>query len=117
LEAGGVSVQLRDPSGTVEKHSGIIELDSERGKELGFTSDRFGGYLWESDERITISFIISHARGNFRNLAETILALGKEVAVQTPMPRMAQIVRRAGYIHTVEDDPQMGAVDVWVLKP
>jgi hypothetical protein len=27
--------------------------------------------------------------------------------VQTPMPRMAQIVRRAGYIHTVEGDPQI----------
>lgn len=96
---------------------GMISLDSIRGRELGFTSDRFDGYLWESAERITISFIVSKERGNFRQLVATILALGKEVAVPTPFPNMERILRKNGYTQTFEHDGDFGPVEVWILKP
>ena len=99
-------------------HNGIIEMDSNRGKELGFTSEHFshGSYLWEDRSRITISFIASRAKDNFRRLAETILATGKEIAIPTPLPMMERIVRKAGYKHTIENDPVMGPVEIWLMR-
>lgn len=98
---------------------GIIEMDSERGKELGFTSERFshGSYLWDTPGRVTVSFIASRARGNFRDLVGRILAEGKEVAVPTPLPAMAGIVRRNGYVRILEEHEMGGAVEVWILRP
>ena len=100
-------------------YEGMIALDTPRACELGFTSDRFGGgsYLWEREDRVTISFVHSLARGNFRALVDAILAAGKEVAVPTPLPRMEQIVRKCGYEYTVEPHELGGSVDVWLLKP
>lgn len=97
--------------------NGIIELDSARGKQLGFTSDRFGfgSYLWDSPGRVTVSFIVSHAKGNFRLLVNAILAEGKEIAVPTPFPEMQRILTKNGYRHTVESDEEVGPVDVWVF--
>lgn len=78
---------------------GMIALDSERGKQFGFTSDKFSkdSYLWKSDRQVVVSFIESKARGNFRALAETILSQGFSVVVPTPLGRMKEIVRKAGY--------------------
>lgn len=92
---------------------GIINLDDESAKILGFTSDRFDGYLWRSGPAIIISFIASHARGNFRALVERIVELGLRVDVPTPLGRMQSILRRNGYKRRVEHDPQMGPVEVW----
>lgn len=111
-----------DPDGQYDSgaaSNGIIEMDSERGKELGFTSERFslGSYLWDTPGRVTVSFIASRARGNFRGLVERILAEGKEVAVPTPLSAMASIVRRNGYVRTFEEHEMGGEVEVWILKP
>ena len=40
---------------------GCILLDSEKGKELGLTSDRFeeGSYLWLKDKTLYLSMLIS----------------------------------------------------------
>lgn len=50
----------------------IVELDSEMGKKLGFTSDLFDGWLWERGEDIYISFIMSNleGKGNLRKLID-----------------------------------------------
>jgi hypothetical protein len=95
--------------------NGIIELDSARGQQLGFTSARFnhGSYLWDDDDRVLVSFVWSRAPGNFRALVAAIHAEGKTVAVPTPLPRMEAIVRKNGYTHAVEFD----GVDVWSLPP
>lgn len=92
----------------------IINLDSERGEQLGFTRDKFGGYLWDSEGRVTISFIVSHQPGNLRRLFETILAEGKEVAVPTPLAQMEAILRRWGFRQTFEEDDAFGDVEIWV---
>lgn len=103
---------------------GIIELDSERGKALGFTSERFGhgSYLWDSPGRVTISFVSTKARGvnrghPFKALVERILAEGNVVAVPTPLPNMERIVRKNGYTKTFEAHEMGGQVEVWILKP
>lgn len=92
---------------------GQINLDDDSAKIIGFTSDRFDGYLWRSGAAIIISFIASRARGNFRALVERIVELGLRVDVPTPLGRMESIVVRNGYRHRIEEDPMMGPVEVW----
>lgn len=97
---------------------GIIELDSERSKVLGFTRDKYDGYLWKAGGAVIISFIVSKRRGNFRELVRRIHALGLAVKVPTPLGRMKAIVRKNGYQHTKEPFDEAGEhVDVWVLMP
>lgn len=99
---------------------GIIDLLTERGDSIGFTVDRFhdGSYLWKKGDAIIISFIWSRERGNFRELVRRIHELGLAVEVPTPMGRMAEIVKKNGYIHTPRYCPEMESnVDVWRLEP
>ena len=97
----------------------MIVVDSERGKELGFTSDRFtqDSYLWEEPERIMVSLITSHGAGNFRALVAAIHAQGKAVAVPTPLGHMRRIVEKNGYVHSVEEVPDVGPCHVWTCVP
>jgi len=98
---------------------GIINLDTERGRELGFTRDRYGGYLWKTGDSIIISFIESKQRGNFRELVRRIHEHGWTVKVPTPLSSMKEIVRKNGYQHTIvpfsDEDPI--PCEVWVLPP
>lgn len=97
---------------------GIIELDSERGQAIGFTSDRFDGYLWKTGRYVTVSFIVSLATGNFRQLAESILAQGFGVKIPTPLGRMQKIVRDAGYVQRDETWEELDErVEMWVKEP
>ena len=73
---------------------GIINLDTERGRELGFTRDRYGGYLWKTGDSIIISFIESKQRGNFRELVRRIHEHGWTVMWVLPPPKpLAPITR------------------------
>lgn len=95
---------------------GIIKPDSSVGKELGFTSDKFDGYLWKIDDHIMISFIVSldQGRGNLRNLFESIWKRGYQVWVPTPFPRMLAILKRLGFTQTFEyDDAFKSYVEIW----
>lgn len=104
--------------GCTDLLDGIIQLDSERAKVLGFTSDKYDGYLWKLDNAVMVSFIVSKQRGNFRELVRRIHALGLTVKVPTPLGRMQEILIKNGYKHTNELDENMGeGVDVWVLPP
>ncbi len=98
---------------------GIINTDTDRGRQLGFTSEAYEGYLWKTGNAIIISFIMSKKKGNFRKLVGRIHALGYSVKVPTPLGRMEDILKRNGYRHTVErfapDDPS--PCDVWCLDP
>lgn len=81
---------------------GIIDLDSDFAKEIGFTSDKFDGYLWgwSKENKITISFIESlHPRkGNFRKLFENIEKITDKIHVPCPSEKMRQIIEKNGYI-------------------
>lgn len=98
---------------------GIINLDTDRAKVLGFTSDKYEGYLWKQGDAVMVSFIVSKHRGNFRELVQRIHALGLTVKVPTPLGRMQEIVLKNGYQHTQEpfDEEPGEMVDVWVLMP
>jgi hypothetical protein len=98
---------------------GIINLDTDRAKLLGFTSDKYDGYLWRQGDAIMVSFIVSWQRGNFRELVRRIHALGLTVKVPTPLGRMQEILLKNGYEHTTEpfDEEPGETVDVWVLSP
>ena len=98
----------------------MIKLDSERGKLVGFTSNRFeaDSYLWAMPGKIIISFIASKRRGNFRELVRRIHALGLAVVVPTPLGRMQEIIAKNGYIASVEYDRDLDEfVELWTLKP
>ena len=90
---------------------GMIKVDSERGKELGFTSGFFtaDSYLWEQPKRILISLIESRTPGSFRMLVRKIHEQGKDVAVPTPLGRMRRIVEKCGYRFDEEEE----GVEVW----
>lgn len=99
-------------------NDGIIELDSDRGKQLGFTTDRFDGYLWKVGDSVYVSFIMSRQRGNFRSLVNTILSHGWTVKIPTPLGEMNRIVKKNGYVHSLEDFAEVGEkCDVWSLSP
>lgn len=99
--------------------TGMISVDSDRAKQLGFTSDRFSpdSYLWDSEGRVTVSLILGSRKGSFKQLVDAILAEGKEVAVPTPLGRMRDIVSRNGYQQVFENVKGFGQVEVWILKP
>ena len=102
-----------------EMSDGTIDIDTPRGDAIGLTRHKFiyGSYLCKSSDYIYISFIASAKRGNFRVLVKRILDSGLGVKVPTPLARMEQIVRKAGYTHTIETDEMYGQVEVWVLEP
>lgn len=102
---------------------GIINLDTDRGKEIGFIFEKFepGSYLWKIGERIYISLIVSRIKGSFQALVKEILRRGWQVAVPTPLGRMQEIVQKNGYKKTLEnfkiDEKHTEICEVWVLRP
>ncbi len=98
----------------MKKKDGMIAFGSKEAEELGFTPDKFDGYLWKQDDAIIISLIVSKAKGNFKELVDKIRSFGLAVKIPTPLGRMQNIVKKNGYRHTIEDS-EMGAVEIWVL--
>lgn len=99
----------------------IIELDSELGEKLGFTSAKFskGSYLWLDKKRILISFIASRKRrkGYLRSLFENIEASGYLIAVPSPLLLMETILEHWGFEMCTEYDHVIDEyVEVW-MKP
>jgi len=96
-------------------NSGMITTDSEFGAKIGFTSDKFSGYLWRQGDRIIISLIESRieGRGDLSRLFEAIERAGYRVAVPTPSARMQGILEHKGFAPHLERDPVMGVVEIW----
>lgn len=92
-----------------------IDAGSDDGISLGFTSDKFEGYLWETDGAIMVSFIISTQpkKGHFSALVKTLFDKGYVVKVPSPLPHMVEVLKHLGFTHTWEDSP-IGKVPVWV---
>jgi len=99
---------------------GRILPDSETGRVLGFTSDKFSGYLWKHGKYVYISFIISKqpSKGHFKQLVDRILELGYGVKIPTPLGIMESIVRKWGFRKTWEYVEEVDEeVEVWVKDP
>ena len=98
---------------------GIINIDTEFAKELGFTSDKFGfgSYLWKKDNTIIISAIWSTVKGAFRNLMQNIEQKGYGFKIPTPFPRMLEIGEKQGWkLITEYDDLFGGEIHVLVKE-
>lgn len=103
---------------------GIIELDTPFAKELGFTSDKFSGWLSKRGDYIYISLIesLNPRKGNLSKLFDRIQERGYGIKVPTPFPLMERILRkRGGFVKTLEPfAPEHGINDpceVWVKEP
>ena len=98
---------------------GMIKLDDDFATVLGFTSDKFDGYLWrpetinEEDKHITISLITSKkpGEGNLIKLFDKIKSMGYGIVVPTPSNRMESICAEYGFVHKVLHDPNMGRLE------
>lgn len=92
----------------------IVELNDPFAQAIGFTSDKFEGYLWRDGSRILVSFIVSlqSGKGHLSQLFANIEAKGYRVSVPTPLGHMEAILRHKGFQMRVEDfDGDM--VEVW----
>lgn len=97
----------------MEIADGIIELDSDFGKEIVFTSDRFegqmgpmpGSYLWKTGNEIYISAIISKHKGQgyLSELFKKIEAAGYQIAVPTPLTTMEAILKKKGFVPKIDE--------------
>lgn len=88
------------------------------GNALGFTKEKFDGWLWKTGNRITISFVESKdpGKGHLRDLMDTIeLSFRYELAVPTPMRRMVSILEARGFKPVIEET-DWGPCEVW-LRP
>jgi hypothetical protein len=91
----------------------IIEIDTERGKQFGLTSDKFMPitYLWKTGDKIYISMIECQEKGKgyFSNLLKEIWKQGYKVAVPTPMSQMQEILCKKKF-----KVYQEGEYEVWI---
>jgi hypothetical protein len=78
---------------------GMINVDTESAKLLGFTSDKFSkdSYLWREDNTIIISNIFSKQKGAFRELIESIRREGFDFEIPTPSRRMIEIGKKQNW--------------------
>jgi len=94
----------------------MIALDSPFASEIGFTSDKFDGYLWYTSGIITISVIISKqpGHGNFGRLLRAIRDRGFITHVPTPSRRMTAILKAKNFTQKWIYDEAFGEdVEIW----
>jgi hypothetical protein len=96
---------------------GIINIDSEGAKQLGFTSDKFNpaSWLWRTGNTITISFIVASKKGAFCQLMKAIAEQGFDFEIPTPSPRMLEIGKKQGW-NFCQRDGEEGVVDILTNK-
>lgn len=88
--------------------NGLIILDSEIGKELGFTSDRFqeNSFLWLEDNKLFLSLIFSKEehKGYVLNLLNKAKEKGYNMCACTVSERMDNILKKFGFERSCEGD-------------
>ncbi len=88
----------------------IFSGKSKYAEYLGFTADKFNGYLWDDGKgSILISLIFSKhpGDGNVVCLINHLLDLGFTVKIPTPSNRMRKIGKFLGFIETTELDNRL----------
>lgn len=77
---------------------------SDEGREIGFTSNKFSGYLWNNEDgTIIISLIISHheGRGNVRRLLDILSSKFHTIVIPVASARMKYIANKYGFVNKV----------------
>lgn len=104
---------------TEEMKDGIIVLDGKFATEIGFTCDKFEGYLWKVGDYIYISCIksLNPGHGDLSALFNSIQEKGFGIKVPAALSQMEFICKRKGFKLTIEQHESYNeAVDVWVLE-
>jgi hypothetical protein len=96
---------------------GEVRIGDPLAEELGFTAERFDGYLWLVRTDLYVSLVDAKhiGQGHFRAFVEKALAKGLTVKIPTPLGRMEHIVRRWRFKHVTEMS-ELGPCDVWVRR-
>ncbi len=87
-------------------YQGIVRpSNSEFCKTIGFTPDKFDGYLWIENKELWITSIqsLNRGKGNMRFLFSKAEELGFTIVVPTPFPHMTSILKRLGFIRSYEE--------------
>lgn len=77
---------------------------SDEGKEIGFTSDKFSGYLWNNEDgTIIISLIKSYyeGRGNIKELLDILSSKFHTIVIPVASARMEYIANKYGFVNEV----------------
>ena len=80
--------------------SNVVLPGSKFGKELGFTSDKFEGYLWRNgNTEIVIPLIESlhPGKGNFTNLAKTLMDRYQVIYIPVVSNKMKSVATKLGF--------------------
>jgi len=98
-----------------------IYLDTPEACEIGFTSDKFEGYIGRQNGYIVISSITSlqPKRGHLNELFANIQGKGWGIKVTNPLPVMEAICKKKGFTLTqgpVEPEICDDIVDIYILK-
>ena len=100
------------------KPSYVVEPDDPFALEVGFTSDRFSGYISKVDNTVYISAIMSlqPGNGNFSKLIHTLLSKGYTVKIPNPFPNMQAIAAHLEFEQSYEYGEPFGMCEVWVKR-
>ena len=84
--------------------NGKIDVDSDFGKEVGFTTEAGFDkdcYMWgyPHENGIILSLIICNKKGGFRNLMQNLIKRGYLFRIPTPSDRMVEIGNKQGWIY------------------
>lgn len=100
----------------------LITVDSEEGKEFGFTSDKWQdcSYMFNDGDYITISFLLKavERKGVFSELAKAITDKGYGILGPSPLPEMEEIFIAKGFrrVWVVDEDaPRRELIEAYLL--
>ena len=101
----------------------LIEVDSKKGKELGFTSDVFSthSFLVEKNNVLWISFVEIkkelRGKGVFTKFLNHCRKRYTKICIPTPFPVMEHILQKYDAKQTKEYCNKMEDwIDVWVIE-
>lgn len=97
----------------------IINPDDQIGKLIGFTANKFDGWLWRIDDQIYISFIVSKKKkkGNLSKLFNAIADQGWTIKVPSPLGKMEKILKKKNFVLAREKAEHGEMINVWMKKP
>ena len=97
----------------------MIALGSDLADELGFTAEKFEGWLWEKEGAIVVSFIVSKqpGKGHFGELLDAIWQRGLVAQVPTPLGQMIPILEAKGFEQKAYRHNALGMIEVWERGP
>lgn len=87
-----------------------IYPDSKDALEIGFTSDKFHGYLWKDKDSIHLSLIVSlyEGKGNTRRLIESIKEKYSVIKACEVSERMRNLLNLQGFKEEIIDVRYLG---------